>query len=327
MRVTQVNPAVHKLLGVSDRDFLGTSIQSWVTEEDRQSTFAQLESCKSAADGAIFEARMRHSDGTTVYTSWNARWSGERNSFFCVMHDITERKEVEQLKQQVLAMVSHDLRSPLASIGITMELLKEGVFGTLNEKGTSVLDKAQGSITSLVTMVNELLEIERFEYGGGALNMVRAPILQSALNAIDLVGAQADKKGIEIETKCGKIESTFDPERITRVFANLLGNAIKFAPEHSEIMITATAIEDGTPAKNRWIEVRVSDQGSGIPPEKQSVIFEKFKQSGRNDAGEKAGTGLGLAICKAIVEAHGGTIGVESTIGEGSTFWFRLKQD
>jgi signal transduction histidine kinase len=92
-------------------------------------------------------------------------------------------------------------------------------------------------------------------------------------------------------------------------------------------MIAAAVIEDGTPAKNRWIEVRVSDQGSGIPPEKQSVIFEKFKQSGRNDAGEKAGTGLGLAICKAIVEAHGGTIGVESTIGEGSTFWFRLKQD
>jgi len=326
LRVTQVNPAVMKVLGVSDQDFLGTAIQSWVVDEDRDSTFASLEECKTKSAPAIFEARMKNAAGAAIDTAWNARWSDEKRSFFCIVHDISARKEAELLKQQVLTMVSHDLRSPLASVSVTLELLKEGVFGQLNDKGSSVVDKAQASISTLVNMINDLLEIERFEFGGGTLNLVRMPVRACAMQAIDMIASQAEKKGIEIECHCGSFETLFDPDRIQRVFVNLLGNSLKFAPEKSEIRISAELRQDETPGNAPWIEVRIQDQGPGIPIEKQALIFEKFKQSGRNDEAERSGSGLGLAICKAIVEAHGGTIGVDSTIGEGSAFWFRLRQ-
>jgi PAS domain S-box-containing protein len=323
LRVTQVNPAVMKILGVSDNAFLGSVMQSWVHEDDRSSTFSALEACENGAPDATIDVRLKTADGHYLDTVWNAHWSNQKKSFFCVISDITERKNAERLKQEVLTLVSHDLRSPLSSLKLTLELLTDGVFGQLNEQGAAVVKKSERSVTSLVAMINDLLEVEKLKFGTFDLNLRKAPIDEVAKQAIDMIASQAEKKQIRIVRECGDRSAQIDPDQIRRVLVNLLGNAIKFSPANSLVEIAALSCTDersGAPS----IEVRIKDQGPGIPPEKLEHIFEKFGQAGRQDPGEKAGTGLGLAIAKEIVEAHGGAIGVDSVEGKGSSFWFRL---
>ena len=323
-RVTQVNPAVMKILGVSDADFRGHGIQAWVHEEDRSATFTALEKCMSSSPDTSFESRIRKTDGDYIDTVWNARWSAPDKSFFCIIHDISERKNAERLKQEVMAMVSHDLRSPLASIGVTLELLSDGVLGELSEKGGDLVGKAEQSVTALIALINDLLDVERLEYGAFALDLQACRISEVVTQAIDMIATEAEKKEIRIVADCGDWSTEIDRDGIRRVLVNLLNNAIKFSPSGSSIQIKVLAVTSKRTLKP-MLEVRVTDHGAGIPADKLAVVFEKFRQAGRKDAGEKAGSGLGLAICKAIVEAHEGEIGVESKVGEGSRFWFRLK--
>jgi PAS domain S-box-containing protein len=323
-RVTQVNPAVMKILGVSDADFLGHGIQAWVHDEDRSATFAALEKSMTGSPDTSFESRIRKTDGNYIDTEWNARWSAPDQSFFCIIHDISERKNAERLKQEVMAMVSHDLRSPLASIGVTLELLSDGVLGELSEKGGDLVGKAEQSVTALIALINDLLDVERLEYGAFALDLQDCKIGDVASQAIDMIANEAEKKEIGIVADCGDWSAQIDRDGIRRVLVNLLNNAIKFSPSGSTIQIKVLAVTSKRTQKP-MLEIRVSDKGAGIPADKLAVVFEKFRQAGRKDAGEKAGSGLGLAICKAIVEAHDGEIGVESKVGEGSRFWFRVK--
>ncbi len=323
-RVTQVNPAVMRILGVSDADFLGHAIQSWVHEEDRAATFAALEKCIAGSPDTVFESRIRKTDGNFIDTVWNARWSARDKSFFCIIHDITERKNAERLKQEVMAMVSHDLRSPLASIGVTLELISDGVFGELSAKGVDSVGKAEQSVAALIALINDLLDVERLEYGALAMDLQDSKLSEVVSHAVDMIASEAESKHIRIICDCGEWCAQLDRDNIRRVVVNLLNNAIKFSPAGSVIHVKVLAVTSKRTQKP-MIEVRVTDQGAGIAPDKLAVVFEKFRQVGRQDAGEKAGSGLGLAICKAIVEAHEGEIGVESKVGAGSRFWFRLK--
>lgn len=322
LRISQVNPAVMKVLGVSDSDSLGVAIQSWIHEEDRPATFDTLETCQSGSPDTAFEARLHTAEGRYIDTVWNVRWSAQNNSYFCVVHDITERKDAERLKQEVLAMVSHDLRSPLSSLKVALELLTEGILGELNERGLRVMGKAEQSVNTLINMINDLLEVEKLEFGGFSLDLQKASISEIAHQAIDMLANDCEQKGIQVACDLGDFTAQVDRDRVHRVFLNLLGNAIKFSPQGSPIEIKGQLISAET--NKQMLEVRVIDRGPGIPPDKLALVFEKFRQAGRADAVEKAGSGLGLAICKAIVEAHGGKIGVDSEVGRGSSFWFHL---
>jgi PAS domain S-box-containing protein len=323
LRVTQTNPAVTKILDLDEDDFLGISIQSIVHDLDKERTFNTLDGCKSGDANASVESRLRRRSGRYIDTVWNVHWSDEKKTFFCVIHDVTERKEAERLKQEVIAMVSHDLRTPLSSLGVALALLPTGALGELNEKGHSVVEKTERTVQRLIGMINDLLEVEKLEFGGFPLDKAEATVQVLAGEALEMVANEAESKHIQLKCNCGDLAVSVDRDRMRRVLVNLLGNAIKFSPRQSTIEITArtlTTEESLMPA----VELRVTDHGPGIPEDKLSIVFDKFRQTGRGDEGEKAGSGLGLAICKAIVEAHGGKIGVESKVGEGSSFWFRL---
>ena len=140
-------------------------------------------------------------------------------------------------------------------------------------------------------------------------------LLEESFDAVEQV---ADDSGVTIEISGGDERVLADPDRILQVIINLLSNAIKFSPRESKVNMRIVNEAD-------FVEVRVEDQGRGIKKEFQETIFERFKQVEKLDSTEKKGTGLGLAICKMIVEEHGGSIGVDSEDGKGSTFWFRLK--
>lgn len=226
--------------------------------------------------------------------------------------------EAAQHKKELIAMVTHDLRTPLTSIQGALTLLREGVFGDLTPKATNQVEKAEGSATRLINLINDLLDIERMEAGKlemhPSLTMTKT-IFDRTLAAISTF---AEQKGISLATSDTSYDVMADEDRVIQVLVNLISNSVKFSEEGTTITLSAKHTTLG------YITLSVTDQGRGIPKEFVSSVFERFQQVQKGDAVEKKGTGLGLAICKAIVEGHGGTIGVDSEVGVGSTFWFTL---
>lgn len=235
-----------------------------------------------------------------------------------VFHDMAESiDEANRYKQELLNIVSHDLRSPLTSVVVSLNLIKEGALGEITPRVDQSLSQSERNLERLIGLINDLLDYEKME--AGKLELTLAPTVVAALfdHAIDSLDVLAREKHIEIECEPTASILTCDGARLTQVLVNLCSNAIKYSPKNS--VITLSAI----PAQNS-LEFRVKDQGRGIPAEFLDKLFSKYAQTALSDSARGYGTGLGLAICKAYVEAHGGTIGVESEEGKGSTFWFRI---
>ena len=233
-------------------------------------------------------------------------------------HEMTRTlKDLEQRKQQFVSMVSHDLRSPLTSLGMFLELLLEGMYGKLNEAGDKKAKIAERSIVRLIALINDLLDFDRLQSGKLEILKKDESVDTIVVRSLDAVNALAEQHKIKLVSEGTKIDATMDGDRIIQVLVNLVSNAVKFSPEGSTVKVSVSH-KEGT------VEFRVIDQGRGIPKDMLSAVFERFKQVTKTDATEKGGTGLGLAICKAIVECHGGQIGVESEMGHGATFWFTL---
>lgn len=229
-----------------------------------------------------------------------------------------EREEAERLKKEFVAMIGHDLRTPLSSVQGTLTLLADGIYGDISDVGVKKARVAEKSIERITHLANELLDIEKIESNN--LQIELEPIaLQAAIerSIANLEGFAVYKK-IEIDFAGTNLEVMADETRLTQVLVNLISNAIKFSPDESTVSVIATKLENGQ------VEVRVSDQGRGISPEKKDEIFARYKQLDKADAKNERGIGLGLAICKAIVENHGGQIGVDSNEDGGCSFWIRI---
>jgi signal transduction histidine kinase len=256
----------------------------------------------------------------TEYFSWTGQWAAEEQSYFCIGRNITAQRQLEQFKQELMEMVSHDLRTPLTSIRTGMELVLEGSYGDLNDKITNKLQKMNNNVSSLVKLVNDLLDLQKSE--AGCLSIFKEVSLVSEItgDSVHAVQTLADLKKITIVTKANVESVNADGERLKQVLSNFLGNAVKFSPEGSEIKIEVNTIDNEIPQ----IEFRVCDQGRGVPAHMVDTIFERFRQINPGDAAERKGTGLGLAIAKAIVLAHDGTIGMSPNQNGGSIFWFRI---
>jgi signal transduction histidine kinase len=214
-------------------------------------------------------------------------------------------------------MVSHDLRTPLSSIDLFLHLTKKLALESLPTQVKNNLLIAERSTKRLLNLVNDLLDIEQLQTGKMVLNRRWTQLSDVIENSISAVKNLADQRQIKITTDASAIELDCDEDRLIQVMVNLLSNAIKFSPDDSTITVIAKSDE-------HWIECKVIDKGRGIPEDYVDKVFEKYKQVNKTDAKRGSGTGLGLPICKAIIEQHGGTIGVDSVAGKGSTFWFKL---
>lgn len=306
----RVNPSVERVLGKTSESLIGDSFSNVFSEN-----FMQI----STKDGSEFRFESNLIDSTTQkeYFSWTGQWSTEEKSYFCMGRNITAQKQLEQFKQELMEMVSHDLRTPLTSIRTGMELVLEGTYGELNDKMTSKLSKMNANVSSLVKLVNDLLDLQKSEAGCLSIFKERASVNEITSDSIHAVQALADAKRISIVTKSDVDSVNADGERLKQVLSNFLGNAVKFSPEGSEIKVE---VSNG----DSEIEFRVCDQGKGVPANMVEEIFERFRQSAPADSTERQGTGLGLAIAKAIVVAHNGSIGVLPNENTGSIFWFKI---
>jgi PAS domain S-box-containing protein len=238
--------------------------------------------------------------------------------FASVARDITELKKVEKLKSEFVSTVSHELRTPLTSIRGALGLLEGGVVGSLPEGAREVVQIARSNCERLIRLINDLLDLEKIEAGRLELRLrdVRSSdVVREALAAVEGV-AEAAAVTLESDVQ-GNALLRADPDRVVQVVINLLSNAVKFSPPGTTVLVR-------TERRETRLRVEVIDHGPGIPEAQWGMLFRKFQQIDASDTRAKGGTGLGLSISKAIVEQHGGTIGLTSAVGHGSTFWFEL---
>jgi signal transduction histidine kinase len=233
-----------------------------------------------------------------------------------ILQDVTRLRRFDELKNDMVATVAHEFRTPLTSLRMAIHLCLEQVVGPVTEKQAELLHAAREDCESLQAMVDDLLDLSRIETG--RVEMRKRPTSVTALVKATLEGHRtlSEERGVQLAVAPLPLdEEVFvDPERVALVLSNLVSNALWHTSAGGQITLRAQPT-------NGWVRFEVTDTGAGIPEEYQPHLFEKFF---RVPGTPTSGAGLGLSIAKEIVEGHGGAIGVESEEGQGSTFWFTL---
>jgi two-component system, NtrC family, sensor kinase len=229
-----------------------------------------------------------------------------------------ELETASQHKSAFLASMSHELRTPLNAIIGFSQVLREGMFGEINEKQGEYLDDVLSSANHLLALINDVLDLSKVEAGQVELQMAPFSLRDALEGGVVMVRERATTNGVEVvlSVNPGVDVVSGDERRIRQVIVNLLSNAVKFTPVGGEVDVRAMQA-------NGEVRVSVADTGGGIAAEDQERIFEEFQQTEEGLA-QREGTGLGLALSKRLVELHGGRIWVDSELGKGSTFTFTL---
>ena len=233
-----------------------------------------------------------------------------------VMHDITPLKETDELKSELVATVSHDLKQPLSVMNGYLELLQ--MSHHLDTRGENFVRMIARSIDHMRHLIDDVLDLAKIE-SGIALQIEPVQIEKLILECTENVSALAENKSIQIASDLApnlpKIAG--DPNRLRQIFSNLIGNAVKYTQRGGSVHVMIEALDHN-------LRFTVRDNGMGISPEEQARIFDRFYRVRRPETENIEGTGLGLAIVKKLIEAHKGTIGVESSVGEGTAFYVTL---
>ncbi|HNX69133.1 MAG TPA: ATP-binding protein [Candidatus Omnitrophota bacterium] len=316
-----MNPAAEKLLGVKKEEKIGQSILSDLKEEQLVSLVQQ------PADGAKSKEIVIQSQNDQVkkvLLASNAvieSEDGKTVGFVSVISDVTKQREIETLKNEFLANVSHDLRTPLTCIQGSLQLLADTSAGNFLTPGQGKnVATALRNIERLSRLINDLLDLSKLE----SKKFTMRPTLFHAEDLVQTLvnefAAWSKTKGITIHTELEKpLEIEADQDRISQVLTNLIGNALKFTPNGGTVTVVGKRKADA-----QKIELGIRDTGPGIAEKDFAKLFEKFSRIESQAMQGVSGTGLGLTISREIVELHGGRIWVESEEGKGSYFAFEL---
>ena len=228
-------------------------------------------------------------------------------------------QELDALKSQFLSVATHELRTPLSIILGYNAMIEESALERLTAEERGLLRESLSACKRLMRLVNTMLDLSQLQSGKIQLQVSTCDIGQSLRAVVKLFEAEANRRGLTIQLSLDPTipQIEVDPERIEQVFVNLVSNALKYTDADGLISITGGKVDDGR------IAIDVSDSGIGIAPEHQEMIFDEFARV-RSHSSARPGSGLGLAIVRRILEAHGGDISVNSTLGQGSTFTVRL---
>lgn len=331
-RITSCNPSTAQAIGCAPTHLIGRNahevlhVSQPARRDDvpavRPHTWAGCYINHALADARVARERedvYRRTDGTCFPVELTASPMVNEDRVtgaVVVFRDVTQRREIERMKDEFLSTVSHELRTPLTSM-----LGSLGMLGTLVETSPAQAQRmiaiALRSCDRLIRLINDILDVERIR--SGKIPMERTPLEVRALLASTIreMGALAEANGITLELGGADGWAVADADRITQTLTNIVGNAVKFAPPDTSVRLSAVAGDSE-------VLVSVADEGRGIPADKLTLVFEPFEQVDSSDSREKGGTGIGLAICRGIVERHGGRIWAESGLGEGTTIHFTL---
>lgn len=319
LRFLAIGESAKRIWGYAPDDLIGKSIMvilSGATASSAPDAFESI--AKSGVDTDVTTV-IKCKDGTLKDFLWTVNWSNEAQEFICVVHDITAIKTIEKLKQAFFSMVSHDLRTPLASMNVNIANLTSGVCGPIPEGGEKLLNNAASNMDRLSALVNDLLELDKLDSDKLVLNLECISLYEVCETSMQALEAMAHNAGVALTYGGGDAAVMADERRLVQVVTNLISNAIKFSPRDGKVTVKIGRQDDKC-------EVAVTDEGPGVPADQKETLFDKYKQGSATSNVALKGTGLGLAIVKSIIKAHGGEVGVDSEIGKGSTFWVRLTE-
>ena len=245
---------------------------------------------------------------------------GREGTWQWIYHDVSSRVELQQMRDDLIAMLLHDLQSPLGNVISTIELLRmRAESAEPDETLLSLLDIAPRSSGQLQRLIASLMDINRLEAGQPVGQRVTIPLADLVREAYEIEEPSFTRRGVVLHTRLSDDlpPLSVEPNMISRVLLNLFDNALKYSADGETVVVQAYAIGDG------MLHVTVADRGAGIPREFREVIFDKFQ---RIKSETSKGLGLGLAFCRLAVEAHGGRIWVEDTPGGGARFNLTLPQ-
>jgi len=244
--------------------------------------------------------------------------SGEILGSVTIIDDITHLKKLDEMKSAFVSMVSHELRSPLSTILSQIKVITDGLAGELSEKQADLLHKMSRKVEGLVDLTNDLLDLSRIEAGLIVQDKGQVQLMDILEKLVEFMQSRAREKDIRLSLEKADLPLiNADPKSMEEVFSNLITNAIIYTPEGGTVKVAGKV-------KGDFLEIRVMDTGYGIAADHLPLIFERFYRVKTDTTRHIVGTGLGLPIVKSIVEAHNGTVRVESKEGVGSTFSVRL---
>ena len=312
--IMEFNSAAERTFGYRREEVIGQSVNLLYAE----SALGQQVHDRMLREGRFTgEILNRHKNGEVFPSYLSAarmqNAEGKLLGFMGISRDISERKQLEQQRAEFLAMLTHDIKKPLGAILACTELVLDGMREHRLTEEEALLERLQGSVTIIDSLVTNYLDFSRIEAGSLALVKMSLPIdrvLQRIRHQYESEARQRQVR-LEIETTPEACLVEGDLLALERVFANLVHNALKFTPPGGTIRVT-------TLQKKNMVVVAVKDTGGGIAPEDRSLLFEKYRDSAGQR--QREGTGLGLAIVKALVEAHNGRVEVDSSPGQGSCF-------
>ncbi|MFT6399275.1 MAG: PAS domain S-box-containing protein, partial [Bradymonadia bacterium] len=314
------NSEFQRLNGVErSRDLHGLSLANFFTELDRAAVETAVKQLRSS--GRVrFEGDMLQASGpvipvevTGICRPYDAGW-GQLH-----FRDVSERRRIDQLKDDFISVVNHELRTPLTSISGSLGLILGGVAGEVPEQARALAQVAHKNCQRLGRLIDDMLDVQKIESGRVDFSMGPVELVGTVFSAVEANRNYAARFQVEIDARA-EVERApvrADADRIEQVVANLLSNAAKYSPPGETVLVRVEETAAG-------YRVTVSDRGKGIPEQFQSRVFAKFAQADTSTTRKKGGTGLGLAISKAIIEGMNGTIGFRTSHGKGTSFWFDL---
>jgi signal transduction histidine kinase len=238
-----------------------------------------------------------------------------------VISNMEQLRTLDQAKSEFLSIASHELRTPLTSIKGSLSLMRSGVVGQMNEMSENLLSIAENETDRLIRLINDILDLAKIEARKLPLTQDWNSLSQLVNVCTQSIQGLAQQAKVTLVTEAiPPIDVYMDKDRIQQVLTNLVSNAIKFSPQDGQVVVKCN-VDDSSK-----LTLEVCDQGRGIDPQDQELIFQKFRQATSDNNPLVKGTGLGLAIARALVEQHGGDIKVRSKPGQGSTFYFTLPE-
>jgi PAS domain S-box-containing protein len=321
--VVSWNAGAEALLGYDAQDIIGKPLDVLFEDEGMRNQLRPLLGAQSASSSLNIETNLVRRDGSCVEVSMTVSpvmgTDSANTSYSVIARDVTHKRLVERRLREFYSMISHELRTPLTSIRGGLALMSQGVVPPDSEDGMKLIQLAQSSCIRLIRLINQILDMRKIEDGNIQLDLQPISVRELIRRSVEEMGAFAYERNINL--KMGVIDESnivVDIDRIIQVLTNLISNAVKYSEDGQQVEISVTKTNAGT------MRFGIADHGGGIDTSNQSKLFRQFQQVDSSDSRSKEGSGLGLFISKAIVEHHGGTIGLESQVGIGSTFWFEI---
>jgi PAS domain S-box-containing protein len=360
--ITDVNKQTEELTGCTRDELIGAPFKNYFTDSGRAE--AGINRVLNEGKVTNYELTARARDGTLTVVSYNATTFHDRDrrlqGVFAAARDMTELKRYEQtlqqkndeledasrMKSEFLANMSHELRTPLNAIIGFSEILRDGLMGEMTDQQRGFIGDIFNSGQHLLSLINDILDLSKVEAGKMLLDLEPVPMSALLRNSLSIVREKAATRrirlGMDAAAELGPIQA--DARKVKQIVYNLLSNAVKFTPEGGEVTLRAGRVDRAEVGRlsGSWtgrtfpvadspfaefLEISVTDTGMGISMEDLEQLFKPFSQIDGGLARKFEGTGLGLAMVKLLADLHGGSVAVESAVGEGSCFtvWLPLR--